>query len=473
MTFQNESYPNIRARQPGKRQITHIHHTVFGAAGRRRARCSTVSPAPFGNSPDSDTRAGASDPLRPARGSAPRAAPSKNMHKTMAVQSDARPQQKQPSDQEQGDVAGLEIGSLSNKILDALSPTNTKDVAGLCAAKLGMSGEEWRGLKGAGVIIYEPDGGRERAEGISSQRKRAGVSARTGKRSLNQLHTHWPPTLETDALILCILKAGGHILLRIRGPSTAWSHLQLQYLNLNCLRSLFVHRTILPHFLAHAKPSLHDSKKLHHRLQFLTFGSESEPDSCPSTASPNPEVEVILRAGAIIIPTFESLFRQGKRGESMFEELKRLCRHHPFVKVCLHVGLQAEIWARLAAKEEDDDERELEFLLRFLADKFDDINSHGERQKEHSLEQLARWVQLDRNIMAWLPSPPLPAQPRNEISTIASTFKLLRPLLSPHFRHFVIVVPDHCPRKLSRASLEDVELLTVTQLSQFLPTGVI
>lgn len=140
----------------------------------------------------------------------------------------------------------------------------------------------------------------------------------------------------------------------------------------------------------------------------------------------------------------------------MFEELKRLCRHHPFVKVCLHVGLQAEIWARLAAKEEDDDERELEFLLRFLADKFDDINSHGERQKEHSLEQLARWVQLDRNIMAWLPSPPLPAQPRNEISTIASTFKLLRPLLSPHFRHFVIVVPDHCPRKLSRASLEDV-----------------
>jgi len=163
----------------------------------------------------------------------------------------------------------------------------------------------------------------------------------------------------------------------------------------------------------------------------------------------------------------------------MFEELKRLCRYHPFMKVCLHVGLQAEIWARVAGQaeeeeeEEEEEERELEFLLRFLADKIDDINSHGEPREEHSLEQLARWVQLDRNIMAWLPSPSLPAaQPRSEIATIAATLRLLRPLLSPHFRHFLIVVPDHYPSKL-RTDLEDVQLLTVTQLSQFLPTGII
>ncbi|KNF03949.1 hypothetical protein PSTG_03034 [Puccinia striiformis f. sp. tritici PST-78] len=365
----------------------------------------------------------------------------------------------------------LIIGSLSNQILSRLVSMGirSRDVGQLCSERLGWKFDEWKtSLKGSKTLVYEPIEVK-----VPISRKRANSSVR---KSISLADKAWNPSLEADALSLCIAKSDGD---RVRFPEDDMSDRQFTSQSersptwtavddLSEVRTVFIHRTIIHEFLSDDRPSVLDLARKLPRVQFFAFGGAKEPASLQSP-QPGPSIEWVLCAGAVIIPTFDSLFKSSykddqKGGKEYFRQLKRLCQSDPFIKVCLHPSMRVELHKNL----EDDYQSRLDvsLLIDFLAQQFDNPS-------KDETKSLAEWIKLDRNVITWLSSDPsqLPDQDCDEdvleVTIISNTLKQIQKDLYTDFRRFIIAVPEDHPYA-DKNSLDGIELMKISELSKVL-----
>ncbi|KAH9451327.1 hypothetical protein Pst134EB_018804 [Puccinia striiformis f. sp. tritici] len=193
----------------------------------------------------------------------------------------------------------LIIGSLSNQILSRLVSMGirSRDVGQLCSERLGWKFDEWKtSLKGSKTLVYEPIEVK-----VPISRKRANSSVR---KSISLADKAWNPSLEADALSLCIAKSDGD---RVRFPEDDMSDRQFTSQSersptwtavddLSEVRTVFIHRTIIHEFLSDDRPSVLDLARKLPRVQFFAFGGAKEPASLQSP-QPGPSIEWVLCAG--------------------------------------------------------------------------------------------------------------------------------------------------------------------------------
>ncbi|PLW38842.1 hypothetical protein PCANC_11174 [Puccinia coronata f. sp. avenae] len=420
-------------------------------AATTRARCPTVSPS--GHSPESSRSA---NRTRPSLQKSP-ATHSERTTRPLSL-AQQKKQQKRHEEAKAAEIQKLN-NTLYNALLGQLGPMKRMDLGQLCREKLGWRSDEWGAFKDSKVIICEPPTDTARPPPSSGSRK----PSLTKKKKLVSLHdsleseSSWPPALEIIALKLCILTAGGEILTRPQEFPEAWDTLNRE--QRDELKAVFVHRERLSHFLVRGKPSLRDAAEMKHRVQFFAFGSAEESDSSlPSAARASPRVEMILPAGAIIVPTFDSLFKNTKGGEgrALFKKLKELSRSHPFVEVCLHPSLAKQLHTA-----DDGRKTDLEFLVDFLGETFDEASPE-------EFDSLAQWIAQDRNIISWLWAPDNHSS--HEFLAITKTFRELRDLLLTDFRRFIVIVPDDHPYA-HQPSYKGVDIMKISDFPKLLPVG--
>ncbi|KAA1080151.1 hypothetical protein PGTUg99_017076 [Puccinia graminis f. sp. tritici] len=437
----------------------------------RRARCSTVSTG--GNlSPPASRISGGNPAAQNGKkatgnqsGSAPRRvnnAISAAQRKKLEEQADNAAKQRRKT------VAKV----LSDRIMSDLMSIGiiSRDVAQVCSSKLGWNEDEWKTcMNNSKVIVYEP---LEVEQEVGVTRKRAYSSAR---RPLSVKSKVWSVSLEVDALSLCITNAGGN---RVRyqdgdnenrqfrshsEKTLAWSNVD----DLSEVKSVFVHRSVLKEFLWDGSPSLVDLVRKEPRAQIFTFGCNKAAPASLNSPESNPRIEMILCAGAVIVPTFDSLFKNpsddDQKRRQYFQKIKAACHTHPFLKICLHPSMKTQLYKNL---EEDESDISMEFIIDFLKQQFD-------CPKEANVS-MGDWIKLDRNIIAWLSSDSNPELDEDcdedvaEVTTIARTLKLVQKELYSEFRRFIIAIPEGHPYA-DRKSFEGVELMKISELFDFLP----
>ncbi|POW03899.1 hypothetical protein PSTT_10753, partial [Puccinia striiformis] len=300
----------------------------------------------------------------------------------------------------------LIIGSLSNQILSRLVSMGirSRDVGQLCSERLGWKFDEWKtSLKGSKTLVYEPIEVK-----VPISRKRANSSVR---KSISLADKAWNPSLEADALSLCIAKSDGD---RVRFPEDDMSDRQFTSQSersptwtavddLSEVRTVFIHRTIIHEFLSDDRPSVLDLARKLPRVQFFAFGGAKEPASLQSP-QPGPSIDLF-----------------------------KICLH-PSMRVELHKNLEDDYQSRL----------DVSLLIDFLAQQFDNPS-------KDETKSLAEWIKLDRNVITWLSSDPsqLPDQDCDEdvleVTIISNTLKQIQKDLYTDFRRFIIAIPEDHP----------------------------
>ncbi|OAV93238.1 hypothetical protein PTTG_12307 [Puccinia triticina 1-1 BBBD Race 1] len=379
------------------------------------------------------------------------------------------------------------VAQLSDRILSGLVSMGnvSRDVAQVCSSKLGWSEEEWKAcMKDSKIIVYEP----LEAE-VLPTRKRAYSSAR---KPLSHALKNWSAPLEVDALSLCITKAGAIRVCfqngdhdnynftsqpegRTSQPERRMSQLEKrltwpQVDDLSEVRSVFVHRNVIQEFLSERSPVL-DLVRKEPRVQFFTFGGGKAPTSLNSPQV-NPRIELVLRAGAVIVPTFDSLFKNStdddKKRRQCFKKIKDVCHVNPFVKICLHPAMKTQLAKKLGEGKSDFD---MDLLIDFLTQEFDFPEEGGGKS-------LGAWIGLDRNIISWLWSDPVESRYEDcddeafEVAMIVKTMKQIQKECYTDFRRFIIAIPDE-HLFADRVSWEGIELMKISQLSELLPCGLV
>lgn len=359
------------------------------------------------------------------------------------------------------------IRTLCDKIMSSLLSKGdiSRDVVQICSKKFNWDFREWKDiLKGGKVALhdfFENDHFRRRSH--SSVKCRGSIGSNP-----------WDPALEVDGITLCILRSEG---IRVTLPARCYEkktgdHLPIMSPDWDTidsyseLRFLFVHRKCMKDFFSEKQTSLVDLTRLKPRLQIFVFGSGKELAPIEADIA-DPKIELVLCAGAVIIPTFDSLFRkvpgQDQPGKMYFDRLKHLCLVNPFVKVCLHPSMQHQLQKRLSL-DVSDSMVDTDFLIDFLGHSFDS-------PKGGKINSLGDWIQLDRNIICWLWSEiresqnhQEPCEESSEFRAIMETMKTIRSELYGCFRRFMIVLPEEHPQS-NKKSIEGIELITVHELS--------
>lgn len=187
----------------------------------------------------------------------------------------------------------------------------SRGVQSICADRFKWKTEFWSGYfkQTAKVLILAP------ASTSSGSETKKGK-----KKSLGQ--TDWSVKFELDALELCILSNGGDIPTR----SSDW----LESYASEKFTCVFIHRACVEEIFDQAKSSLYQmTSQDRPRIQFFEFGT--------GASSPSPMVELILKGGAIMIPTIDSLIKSAEQSDKnkSYHRLRDANKTNPYLRIFL------------------------------------------------------------------------------------------------------------------------------------------
>ncbi|KAH9818948.1 hypothetical protein DFH28DRAFT_959744 [Melampsora americana] len=310
---------------------------------------------------------------------------------------------------------------IASRLSDLVDIRNrSRGVQSICADRFKWNSEFWSGYfkQNTKVLMLGPKGTPNGSKHIKGKRK-----------SLGQMD--WSVDFEMDALELCILNNGGD-------PPTRSSDWLEDYASEN-FTSVFFHRNCVEEIFDQAKSSLYKmTSKSKPRIQFFEFGK--------SASGPSPVVEQILKAGAIMIPTIESLIKSAEQSENSktYHRLRDANKINPFLRIFL-------------PRMETPEVKELEKLP--IEDSIEILNNfHSMNQSIHvSLETFILSTEVGfRLLNETFGKDEMDDDDFDdenpEIKEIIAALLVIRKKLRKHFRRFVLLVdgsshilktPDH------------------------------
>ncbi|MBW0504709.1 hypothetical protein O181_044424 [Austropuccinia psidii MF-1] len=361
------------------------------------------------------------------------------------------------------------IDILKTKVMSELVDLGnfSRDVTHICSETFEWDFQEWEEcLKGAKVVIYES----LTNSGPASKQRRNKSRFLSGTKT-------WPLSLQVTGLSLCIMKSGGIIVelqdycpldrLNQIGKGSSWDVMK-DFSQLSCI---FIHRSSISTFLSESRPSVVDLTRHMPRIQIYLFGNSEPLRALDKITHHSPRVELGLRAGAIIIPTFASLFQTpstiDKDQRQYFLRLQAACRIHPFLRVCLHPSLHSRLISILTA-DASESHSSIDYLIDFLTK----VKIYDPKQTQFN--RITDWIKPSRTQISWLPNDIVETSESiedeiTETLVIVDFLKDIRQELFLDFRRFIVVLPDDHPQ-LGRSSIDQVECMGISQLCQILAT---
>ncbi|KAI8460397.1 hypothetical protein BY996DRAFT_2468274 [Phakopsora pachyrhizi] len=369
-----------------------------------------------------------------------------------------------------------EINLLSIRMIESLLQIGdrARDVERKCCSVFNWEIVDWqRLLKDGQVMIYEPSNNDQRVSSGKSKRKIA-------QQKVNLGSCVWSEELETIGLSLLILKSMGELVqlkydrkisnrnsTYLKGLKSDASFREVE--DCSSLRCIFVHRNFINEFLYSKIPSIIELVRNAPRIQIFAFGSQRHQNEQENKIT---AVELILRAGAIILPTFDALFNnQVKEKDSdsqpYYKRLQHMARVNPFVTILLIPTIRQRCFS---TKNKTGDIC-VESLIDFLGEmKMEESSVYGE---ERTLKET---IQRASNSMDWINHPKLslpadvPVDELSEVSVLGKILVSLRKEMYKDFRRFIITVSSE--EKLLKGRLnfnqEQIEIIEIGKLCKIL-----